>query len=903
MITNAYLENDSTLVALSRGEDGSLRRATHRAEWVAYYRTADLGAELLRMLRGTRFVRGLTEEGAWTRVAYADRGCRRAMVEDERSPIRQAGVVAYEGDVHAVQRWAADQAIAVARPRRVFLDIEGDSRVPFADAVEGAARVLCISLVEESGRERSATLQADSDAAEQQLLGWFWESLDPYDQVLAWNGDGYDFPVLWARSKHLRVRAVARRWLWLDQMEVFAKHNTARSGEENRSMSLDSVAHNVIGRGKLACPDWAAGVVAGRSMGAAAWDLWAAGGRHCELLGDYCLEDTRCLPAIDKKRPYLAIVDAVCRVCSIFPDSRSLGPVRQLDGVMLKLGRSRGIHFPTRLGEGDGEKYRGAGVRRPTLHGIGRGIHVYDFKSLYPTVMITWNMSPETRVRRQESDEAVGDECEAGRAPELPPRGADECESATGTRFSLAAEGILIEALRNMLRLRDQYKKLAKSLPPGTSEWEDAYALSSAYKVLANGFYGVLGNRWSRFYDPLIAEAITQSAKWLNDQTMAEAKRRGWRVVYADTDSGYLMGPTEEEMCAFRDWCNAELYPRLVRGLGCRENQITIAYEKEYARLIFSRARDGEAGAKMYVGAYAHAEGKRATADSKPEIKGLAYVRGDATRLAAALQGEVIDLLVGGLKIAAGPAPTDDVARYREVIKRHRRAILEGPLALADVEKTQGLERPIHEYAVRKRSDGGESRPAHVEVAEILLDRGREIRQGTKVSYVVVDGTRSPMRVIPAEDYTGVEADRYFLWESLVYPPTKALLEGAFPPVDERGMPNLEHDWERFLRVRPPPDRHVLPGQLGFFDDARASSPREQIPAQIVGARRILVDDWPEDVVLALELAVRSHPGDEPIEVCVLGQGAAAFSVDFGALVDDRAFLAALAVLGGSVAA
>jgi DNA polymerase elongation subunit (family B) len=890
--TNAFLQDDSTIVALSRNEDGSLYREIHRAEWVVYHRTSEIPPDLRRQLEGTSFVRGVVEEpGGWLRITYSDRRSREAMVRDENSPLQRRGITSFEGDVHAVSRWAADNAIKVAKPRRVFLDIEGDSRVTFARAVEGDARILAIALVDERRQKFSRVLEADSDAAEAELLRWFWGKLEAYDQVCAWNGDGYDFPVIWARTQRLRLRITARRWIWLDHMEAFAKHNTARSGEENRTFSLESVGLHVAGRGKLECPQWAQGVVAGRSLGAAAWDLWAAGKLHRELLADYNVRDTELLVDIDAKRPYLAIVDAVAKVCSIFADTKSLGPVRQLDGVLLKLGRQRGVHFSTVHGNENvaREKYKGALVLRPALHGIGTGVHVYDFKSLYPTVMLTWNMSPETKVAFIEEGRPIPD---------------GVSRSPTGAAFLNGSDGLLVAVLREMLGLRDRYKKLAKTLPPGTPDWEDAYALSSAYKVLANGFYGVLGNQWSRFYDPQIAESITQTAKWLNEQTMAAAKSRGWKVAYADTDSAYLTGPTEQEMIAFRDWCNSEFFARITSSTGCPRNEIMIAYEKEYRRLIFSRARDGKAGAKMYCGAFEHYEGNRGTADSKPEIKGLAYVRGDATRLAARLQGEVIDLLVGGLKIVKdGPVPTDDLARYRAVIERHRHAILNGPLPLADVEKSQGLDRPLKDYVVRQRSDGGESRPAHVEVAEILKTRGHEVREGTRIAYVVTDGSKSPMKVIPSEDYTGVEADRFYLWENLVYPPTKALLEGAYPPVDTRGRPIVEHDWERYLKVRPGRDRYALPGQLGLFAPAAYEEVNDTRVSSVVPERTLLVDDGSEDQMILLETLLRGCEGDEEIEFQVRGLGAVTFSIDFEALVDDPSFLRAFSDLNGEIVA
>jgi hypothetical protein len=380
------------------------------------------------------------------------------------------------------------------------------------------------------------------------------------------------------------------------------------------------------------------------------------------------------------------------------------------------------------------------------------------------------------------------------------------------------------------------------------------------------------------------------------------------RVLLHNTDSAYIRGATEAQMSDFRKWANAELYPRLLRECGCKENLISIAYEKEYARLVFSRARDGKPAGKSYTGAYTHYEGKRATADSEPEIKGLAYVRGDATRLAARLQGEVIDLLVGGLKIAScGVVPTDDLARYHAVVERHRRAILEGSLPLEDVEKSQTLDRPLTEYATRTRADGVTGRPAHVEVAEILKSRGREVREGVRISYVVVDGSKSPMRVIPAEDYTGVEADRFYLWENLVYPPTKALLEGAFPPFDERGRPILEHDWDRFLRVRPRIDKHVVPGQTGFSFAAPARSlvetndTRSSLPPS--SGRLLRVSSRSEDGLVELESLLVRSPGSEEIEVLVDGEWSAAFRVDFDAVVGSPRFAAILREVDGWLAA
>jgi DNA polymerase elongation subunit (family B) len=153
--------------------------------------------------------------------------------------------------------------------------------------------------------------------------------------------------------------------------------------------------------------------------------------------------------------------------------------------------------------------------------------------------------------------------------------------------------------------------------------------------------------------------------------------------------------------------------------------------------------------------------------------------------------------------------PTDDVARYHELLTKARRYVLEKPyLPIDEVKRSQALKQAVHEYAPRVSTKGKESESLHVTVAKVLRERGEDVRQGTRIEYVVVDGASSPMRAIPASDYTG-EVDRYYLWEKLVFPPTKRLLEAAFPG----------YEWSDWDKVRPQKPRgasNVLEGQVSM---------------------------------------------------------------------------------------
>jgi DNA polymerase elongation subunit (family B) len=97
----------------------------------------------------------------------------------------------------------------------------------------------------------------------------------------------------------------------------------------------------------------------------------------------------------------------------------------------------------------------------------------------------------------------------------------------------------------------------------------------------------------------------------------------------------------------------------------------------------------------------------------------------------------------------------------------------------------------------KKKLDGDYARqPPHVEMARVLEARGRDVSEGTKIEYVIIDGTTKPATIIPGEDWDGT-VDTYAIWDSQVAAPTIRLLAAAFP----------DHDWSKWKRIRPPTPR------------------------------------------------------------------------------------------------
>lgn len=811
---NGFVEGRD-LVLLSRAESGQLVERRIPAQWAAYFRAGELPPALRRQLEGARSVASVKAEGEWLRVTFRDEDARRWICSDRDrrdketgrtyvSPLVKHGVQHYEADLSAVARYFTDTGHAIQRPRRAYLDIETDSRLSFSRKEE--MRVLCWAVTNDQRETTCGVLDGWGDAEERACLEEMWEALRPYDQVASWNGDGFDFPVIYARSDHTRVRKVdSRKWLWVDHMLAFKKMNmhAAESGEEKRSMRLQSIAMAILGRGKK------------EFDASKTYEAWSQGGEARRKLVAYCAEDAALMPDIEKKTGYLDLFQTICEVCRIFGHTSALNPTRQMDGFLLRLANERGHHFPSRVfheGAEDQpkEQFKGAFVMQPKSlnadwrkrvgmeDGILRGVHVADFASMYPSIILTWNMSADTKALIPIN----------GPVPE----GFARCPK-TGTGFSTGRRGILPEAIAELLRMRQHWNDVKASLPPGTPEWHASNRLSNAYKVCANSFFGVTGNKYSRFHDRAIAEGITQNGAWLIERTIAAAEERGWEVSYGDTDSIFVSGPSNEEFKAFCQWCNEDYYPELLRAAGCTQNHIKVAYEKKFRTLVFTAA-------KRYIGVYEHYKGKAATKDSRPEIRGLEYKRGDCTILGARLQKDAVDLLVTG---------TVSPDAFHDLLSRARTHVLEDALPLEEIMQSKSLSRKLKEYVTKKKTDGTDgAQPAHVVVAHMLAKRGRDVSEGSRVEYVVVDAVADDpqKRVLPAEDYQG-ECDRHYVWETLVYPPTERLLAAAFPG-------SLKH-WEAWARSRPPRPRRgreVLEGQTALFESGETRvSPAPALPA------------------------------------------------------------------------
>lgn len=177
--------------------------------------------------------------------------------------------------------------------------------------------------------------------------------------------------------------------------------------------------------------------------------------------------------------------------------------------------RPRGKEFRRRRSEGS---YVGGYVKEPEK-GLHEDLVVLDFRSLYPTIIVTHNIDPATL----DCDCCTSEE--RVKAPNL------------DYEFCLNRKGFIPKALEQLVEDRAKLKEEMSEFEEGSREYNSIYNRQWALKIIANSFYGMLGYSRARWYSKECAESVTSFGRHYIKNTIEMAEDEGFDVIYADTDS------------------------------------------------------------------------------------------------------------------------------------------------------------------------------------------------------------------------------------------------------------------------------------------------------------------------------------------------------------------------------
>jgi DNA polymerase I len=318
------------------------------------------------------------------------------------------------------------------------------------------------------------------------------------------------------------------------------------------------------------------------------------------------------------------------------------------------------------------ETYKGAIVLTPKP-GIHRNVAVLDFSSMYPNIMIKYNISPDTYVP---PGEEVPDE-EVYVAPEV------------GHRFRRQPPGFYRKVLEELLRVRREIVRKMKELPPDSEEYRILEERQKAVKVVTNAVYGYSGWAPARWYMREVAEATTAWGRVLIKETIKFAQQIGLNVIYGDTDSIFVYYDPDRVQ---------KLIEYVEQNLG-----FEIKVDKVYTKVFFTEAK------KRYCGLLA---------DGRVDIVGLEAVRGDWAEISKDIQEKVVEIVLRD----------EDPWKAAEYVRSTIADLYSGRIPLEKLIIWKTLAKELDEYEVDA---------PHVQAAKLLAKMGYRIYKGMKIGYIV----------------------------------------------------------------------------------------------------------------------------------------------------------------------
>jgi DNA polymerase I len=518
---------------------------------------------------------------------------------------------------------------------------------------------------------------------------------DP-DIMVGYNTDNFDFPYIKERLKKLdmklplsldgtgfkmdkrrgRTEARLKGRIHVDLFPII------RRTVKLNSYVLENVVFDVLGKKK------------DKLSAELLWKYWDEGGSDLDKVIVYSMEDAESTLELTEK--FLPYYFELARLVGQPLHAVSRMTTGQLvEWLLMRESSNRGELIPNRAAGEEfskrrAETYTGGYVKEPKK-GLSEDIAVFDFRSLYPSIIITHNIDPSTFRRGGES--------------EVP-----------GTDYSFSKErGFIPGILENILDRRAETKREMKAEKDKVKQ-RILDAEQQALKILANSFYGYMGYPRARWYKNECAESVAALARMYIQQVMSVAEEKfAFEVIYGDTDSLFVVAPgAKDKIKEFLKQVNDKL-----------PGVLELEYEGFYKRGIFvTKKRYALIGE-----------------DDKMTIKGLEFVRRDWTPLARTTQKEVLEAL---LKDASPEKATEIVRNVIDRVKK-REVSIEDLTLYTQLTKNIASYKNVgpHVVAAKKLIEKGRDVPPGTVIGYVIL----------KGSQKLISKRAEPAEFAKLEDY------------------------------------------------------------------------------------------------------------------------------------------------------
>ncbi|MFP4045828.1 MAG: family B DNA polymerase [Candidatus Aenigmatarchaeota archaeon] len=476
--------------------------------------------------------------------------------------------------------------------------------------------------------------------------------------------------------------------------------------------------------------------------------LWNGNQEQLQRFVDYCRQDARLTLNLLIKKNLLDKFFELSKVSGLLLGDSMGGQTQRISNRLLKEFNKEGFVFPSKPDEEEmkrrNEKRKKEALKGGLVLEPEKGLHtdscitVLDFKSLYPSIMSTYNICPTTLLLDDPEEYDLEED--------------DYHVTPSGDKFVKRdkRKGVLARVVEELIDSRTEIKKeRAKAKEEGKDElYEQLDAKQLAVKIMTNSFYGYTGYYRTRLYRLAIANSITAYGRKTIEKTEEMVEDEfGRDVVYGDTDSVMVRADTKNldeahQMAAdICDYVTDELPGRLILEPEKVYRSFLILTKKRYAGWAHEPSGDGW--------------------EDKIDMKGIETVRRDWPEIVSNTMSEVIDIIL----------KEGDINKAIDHVKEVVDKIANREVPLEKLQVVKGITKKLDNY------DGV---LPHIEMAKRMKNRNpsNPPTPGDRLPYVIIKGNQMLSKRAEHPDYIkekGLESDSEYYINSQLLPPLERI--------------------------------------------------------------------------------------------------------------------------------
>ena len=724
---------------------------------IPYHEYEQIGSSFFEYFFEQGIINKLTKKGKYLKI-YANKIFQQNVTLFSLiNALKKKNVSIFESDLSLLSRFIIDNQIAIETQLKIlYIDIETD------DSNDGI----------EIGRDTILSWAAHDDnknifyecCQEKELLEKFIDLISQYDVISGWNSVQFDIPYIKERMQKYGIQYNWRKIIHVDMMQRCIKlysYDMDKIGL--KGFSLNEISRVFLKEQKVEHTE----------------SILEMYQNNPDKLKKYNIQDVALLYKLNTKLNILELMIKECEWTHTLLNKFYIGEL--LDNYILSEAQRKNIRLPskpskTTIEQNKKLKIIGGYVKKP-IPGLYSNMRVLDYSSLYPSIIVGWNIGYDV------FDEALSKQGDVTFQKFVgPDRKIEDVEftewntflqsekkrldstnayyqTANNNYFKRIPNGFISSLLKDLLDKRKQIKKNLVNVKLGSAEYGRIQSTQSIIKEMSNSIYGIHADRNARYFNKNIAESITLTGQYLNKLSANVLENRHFSVIYADTDSIFLVLPKSIDITQLVIDVNNDLSTFLEKYFQLTDNIVYLGDDKMYKKVIILDK-------KRYTGILGWKDNQ---ATHFLFSRGTEDVKRNTIKLA---KKYFIRLLV---MILEENVSLKDVKIWLASIKKY--VLTSNDITVDDLTISAKVSKAINSY---------KSKPVHVRLAERLIQEKKilDITEskrgwGTRIEYIVTESIDSQEAIL-AEEFDG-HWDRQYYWDVQVYAPIMRILKVVWP--------------------------------------------------------------------------------------------------------------------------